>query len=407
VTVLRSIQIDDLRAYRRVAVDFGPGPQLIWGPNAAGKTSLLEAVVLLAWGRSHRTTNEAELVRWGAGFSRIEGRLADAESAADHPATTVEIVLARSGSGTRKRVRIDGVGRRTSALGGVLRVVVFAPEEMLLVVGSPALRREAVDRLAGQLVPAHTAELATFSRSVAQRNQLLRQIRDEGADRTQLRFWTESCIEAGAAIVAGRRLVLEALARPLAAAHRLIAPEEADDGPLGLEYRTNAPPGPGETIRDALRRRFAETAEKELWNGTTLVGPHRDDVVFVLGGRDLAAFASRGQQRTAILALKLAELDLLTAHDGRPPILLLDDVFSELDPARRRHLVERIQALPQAFVTTTAVEDLDPGLASVAAAWRVEPDPGGARLVSPRGGAEPAPETTRAAEPTDDPVLAR
>ena len=119
---------------------------------------------------------------------------------------------------------------------------------------------------------------------------------------------------------------------------------------------------PGETPRDALARRLVETAEKEIWNGSTVIGPHRDDLAFDLAGRDLAGFASRGQQRTAILAFKLAELDLLTELDGHPPLLLLDDVFSELDPERRSHLVRRIAELPQAFVTTTTPDDLDPGL---------------------------------------------
>lgn len=383
MTVLHSIQIDDLRAYHRVEATFGPGPQLVWGPNAAGKTSLVEAVTLLAWGRSHRTTNDGELVRWGAEFSRVEGRIAGHPPSVGREPTSVEVVVARAGTGTRKRIRVGGIGRRATALGAVLRVVVFAPEEMLLVIGAPALRREAVDRLASQLVPTHGTDLATYARSVAQRNQLLRQIRDEGADRAQLRFWTEQCIELGAAVVAGRQHLLEALAEPLAAAHRLIAPDEAPAGPLGLEYRTNAPVGPGETVRDALHRRFRETAEKELWNGMTLVGPHRDDIAFVLGRRDLAGFASRGQQRTAILAFKLAELDLLTEHDGRPPLLLLDDVFSELDPTRRGHLVRKIGELPQAFVTTTTVADLDRELSRTAAAWQVVPHPAGAVLVGP------------------------
>ncbi len=183
------------------------------------------------------------------------------------------------------------------------------------------------------------------------------------------------------AIVAERRRLLEVLAGPLAAAHAEIAPEEAAAGRLALRYETNAPPQPGETPRDALARRLVETAEKEVWNGTTLVGPHRDDLVFELDGRDLATFASRGQQRTAILALKLAELDVVTALDGRPPLLLLDDVFSELDPERRSHLVRRIAALPQAFVTTTTRDDLDPELLAIATAWEVRLDPSGARLV--------------------------
>jgi DNA replication and repair protein RecF len=137
---------------------------------------------------------------------------------------------------------------------------------------------------------------------------------------------------------------------------------------------------PGESPRDALARRLLETSEKEIWNGTTLIGPHRDDLIFELAGRDMAGFASRGQQRTAILAFKLAELDLLTAHDGSPPLLLLDDVFSELDPDRRAHLVRRIAELPQAFVTTTTLDDLDAGLVAAATTWEVVPSPGGARL---------------------------
>jgi DNA replication and repair protein RecF len=136
---------------------------------------------------------------------------------------------------------------------------------------------------------------------------------------------------------------------------------------------TNAPANPGETAEDALRRRLAETAEKEVWNGATLIGPHRDDIAFQLDGRDLAGFGSRGQQRTAILAWKLAQLDLLSGVSGDPPLLLLDDVFSELDPERRAHLVRRIGGLPQAFITTTALEDLDPALVRASTAWRVAP----------------------------------
>jgi DNA replication and repair protein RecF len=154
-----------------------------------------------------------------------------------------------------------------------------------------------------------------------------------------------------------------------------------------VRYATNAPTLPGESPRDALARRLAETADKEVWNGSTLIGPHRDDLVFELAGRDLAGFASRGQQRTAILAFKLAELDLLTEQDGRPPLLLLDDVFSELDPDRRAHLVRRIAGLPQAFVTTTTLADLDPALVAAATTWSVTPDEGaGASLARASSG---------------------
>jgi DNA replication and repair protein RecF len=374
--LLSRLELTDLRAYASLEADFGAGPQLVWGPNAAGKTSLLEAMVVLARGGSHRTTTDLELIRWGSDVTRIVGTTGGDE---------IEVGLVRPGSaaaagGARKRVRVNGVARRASALSERLRVVLFAPEDMLLVAGSPSLRRGTLDQLAGTLVPSYASDLATYGRALQQRNGLLRAIRDESASRDELRYWDRPLLDAGGAVVATRHELLEQLARPLAAAHAEIAPEEAAAGALGLEYVTNAPAFFGETPRDALARRLAETAEKELWNGTTLVGPHRDDLAFVMDGRDLAAFASRGQQRTAILALKLAELDLVTARDGRPPLLLLDDVFSELDPGRRAHLVRRIADLPQAFVTTTTLDDLDPALRAIATPWEVRATESGAEL---------------------------
>jgi DNA replication and repair protein RecF len=256
---------------------------------------------------------------------------------------------------------------------------------MLLVVGSPGLRRAALDQLASQRSPAYARDLATYTRTLQQRNSLLRAIREEQAGRDELRFWDGSFLDAGGAVVAERHRVLADLAGPLGRAHAEIAPDEAGTARLTISYETNAPTLPGETPRDALARRLVETAEKEVWNGTTLSGPHRDDVVFELDGRDMSGFASRGQQRTAILAFKLAELDLLTEQDGRPPLLLLDDVFSELDPDRRAHLVRRIAELPQAFVTTTTLDDLDPALVAAATAWEVVPDDGGGAALARAG----------------------
>ncbi|MEA2549162.1 MAG: replication and repair protein RecF, partial [Chloroflexota bacterium] len=243
----------------------------------------------------------------------------------------------------------------------------------------------ALDQLASQRSAAYGRDLAAYGRTLQQRNSLLRAIREEQAGRDELRFWDASFLDAGGAIVGERLRLLEDLASPLARAHAEIAPVEAGATRLAISYATNAPALPGETPRDALARRLGETAEKEVWNGSTLVGPHRDDFVFGLDGRDMSGFASRGQQRTAILAFKLAELDLLTEQDGRPPLLLLDDVFSELDPDRRSHLVRRIAGLPQAFVTTTTLDDLDPALVAAATAWEVVPDAGGGAALRPIG----------------------
>jgi DNA replication and repair protein RecF len=373
--VLDSISALDLRGYAELEVDFGPGAHLIHGPNAAGKTSLLEAIALLGWGRSHRTSAEGELIRWGRDLARVEGHVGN---------DVLEVAIARSGadgSSGRKRIRVNGVGRRASILGRHLRVVLFAPEEMLLVIGSPGLRRAAIDALAGARFPAYADDLGTYGRTLQQRNSLLRAIREEQASRDELRFWDTTFLDTGARVVEARLQLLAALAGPLADAHREIAPDEAAAGGLTMRYVTNAPALAGEAPRDALARRLAETADKEVWNGSTVIGPHRDDIAFDLAARDLGGFASRGQQRTAILAFKLAELDLLTELDGRPPLLLLDDVFSELDPERRSHLVRRIAELPQAFVTTTTLDDLDPALRAVAHTWEVRAGTDGARLV--------------------------
>ena len=379
--MLTSVSLSGFRGYAALAATFGPGAHLVWGPNAAGKTSLLEALVVCARGSSHRTLADTELIRWDAPFARVDTRR---ELQGLDP-LDLDVTLVREGpAGGRKRIRVNGVPRRATALAGLLRVVVFAPEEMLLIVGPPSLRRGMLDVLAAQRSPAHPADLAAYGRILAQRNALLRAIREGQAGRDQLPPWDARLVDAGATVLDARQRALGELAAPLLAAHAEIA---ADEGHLAITYESNLAPASGETHHDALARRLAETAEKEGWNGVTLVGPHRDDVAFRLDGRNLATFASRGQQRTAILALKLAELDLLTAHDGRAPLLLLDDVFSELDPARRSHLVRRIAGLPQAFVTTTTLDDLDPALRAIGTAWEVVPHAArGARLVGPRAG---------------------
>jgi DNA replication and repair protein RecF len=361
------LQLTTFRSYGALEAAFPPGPQVVVGDNATGKTNLLESLLVLGTGRSHRAGLDGELISWGAEFARL---VATTTNAAGDSAE-IEVVIARTPSGGgRKRVQVNGVARRPAALVAALPVVLFAPEDMLLISGSPALRRSALDTLVVQTTPAAGATLNNYARAITQRNNLLRAIRDGSAAPDELRFWDAVVIDDGSRIVDWRRAALERLAGPLAAAHAEIAPAEA---PLELRYLTNSEPTSSETTRDALRRRLAETADKEAWNGATLIGPHRDDIGFVSGGRDLAGYASRGQQRTAILAFKLAQLDVLRATLGQPPLLLLDDVFSELDPQRRAHLVRRIGELPQAFVTTTTTGDLDPTLVAAATVWQVRP----------------------------------
>ena len=361
------LTLNGFRSYAALEAEFPAGPQVVVGDNATGKTNLLESLVVLGTGHSHRAGADGELISWGAEFCRLD---AVATNAAGVQSQLEVVVALAAGAGGRKRVKVNGVARRPTALSAALPVVLFAPEDMLLISGAPALRRSALDVLVTQTTPAAGSTMSNYARAVTQRNNLLRAIREGAAAPDELRFWDEVVVDDGARIVDWRRETLARLADPLAAAHQEIAPAEQR---LELRYSTNAEPHASETTRDALRRRLAETADKEQWNGATLIGPHRDDVVFASAQRDLAGFASRGQQRTAILAFKLAQLDLLRAALSQPPLLLLDYVFSELDPSRRAHLVRRIGELPQAFVTTTTTDDLDPTLVAAATVWLVTP----------------------------------
>lgn len=370
---VQTLSLSDFRSYDHLELSLGPGPHVVVGRNAAGKTNLIEAIFVLSSARSHRASADVEMVRWGSEFARTAARV-EAAGRIEEPEVVIHArgagnTLAASG-GARKRIRINGVNRRASALHAIMRTVLFAPEDMLLVVGPPSLRRGLLDALVAQREVTAGAVMSTYARALTQRNSLLRRIREEVAARDELVYWDSVICDDGGRILDWRSETMAALARPLEAAHREIAPREPR---LTMRYVSNVLPGPGEDHASALRRRLRETADKEIWNGATLVGPHRDDFVFESEGRGLALFASRGQQRTAILALKLAELDLLTELDARPPLLLLDDVFSELDQERRAHLVRRIGSLPQAIVTTTTAEDLDPALVAASSVWEVQP----------------------------------
>lgn len=364
---VHTLSLTGFRSYDQIVLEMTDGPQVLTGPNAAGKTNLVEAIVLLGTGRSHRGATDAEMISWGHRFARLEARVG--KGLRPQPEDQLEVLLHAPGSGLRRRTAVNGIPRRPPALGAVLRSVLFSPEDMLLVTGTPALRRTALDDLVVQRVPGASASMATYGRALVQRNALLRSIRDEPSRRDELAYWDRLVCREGGQILGWRRDTLADLAEPLDRAHSGIAPTEPR---LSLGYASSVLGEDGEDLSEAMHRRLVQLGDKEIWNGVTLAGPHRDDVRFELDGRDMAGFASRGQQRSAILALKLAQVELLARHDGRQPLLLLDDVFSELDPDRRSHLVRVVRHLPQAIITTTSLDDLDPGLLKMATPWRVE-----------------------------------
>ena len=364
--MIERVRLQQIRSWSAGDIAFADGPQILWGANGAGKTTVIEALLVIATGRSHRASPLRELVQEGAAAGRIGVGLLKAEERSDDPLAHA-VLTAEISRTERTKYNLNGTPRRSETLGDQLKIAAFVPEETGLVVGAPSVRRAALDRIAIQWRPGYRSSLTRYERSLKQRNRLLKNaLESEGAARraaaAEMAPWTELLIESGAEIVAARLALLDALTKPLGAAHAEVAPEE---GRLTVHYLSRENHELGEGVTEAagrLRQSFEETAESEGYQGHTLVGPHRDDLAFHADGRNLATIASRGQQRSLLLALLFAEIELLTDAAGHPPLLLLDDAFSELDPERRDHLVQRLISLPQAIITTTALEELVPRL---------------------------------------------
>ena len=332
------LRLRDFRSYERADVELGPGLTVVHGRNGAGKTNLLEALYFGCTGRSCRTSNEREVVRFDAGAARVE--VAGRDRDGDH-----ELSVGFA-PGEAKRLKVDGapVERLLDAPARPL-VSVFLPDRLELVKGPPALRRSHLDALVAALWPARTSTRRAYAQALAQRNALLARIRGGTGSRASLAAWD---LELGRHAIALR----EDRARAVALLDARFPAVAADLGLLGaavLRYRprTQAP-----TPED-LAAELGDRLDSDLERGFTGHGPHRDELLLLRDGRELRIYGSQGEQRLALLALLLAERAALENERGAPPLLLLDDVMSELDAERRERLVERIGGAGQTVMTTT------------------------------------------------------
>ena len=348
---LTRLQLSNFRSWTDLTFDLGPGITLVSGPNAAGKSNLIEAMYMLASLRSTRAQTEGELIRWDAESPQVMRIAALARTKSE--SVEVDIALsARSGANagaarqrsgaplTSKRIRINGVARRASEALGAIRAVQFTTLDLDMLTGSSAVRRRYLDVAVGQIQRSHAANLSRYQRALAQRNALLKRIADGQAAETELAQWDELLQASATPIWEARAEAAASLAE--FAAHRHLALRSPDDEAevLALTYA----PGDAQTLRESRRR--------DLARGTTSVGPHRDELLIDLDGRPAANFASRAQQRVAALSMRLAEADFLADHSADSAILLLDDVFSELDPARRVRTAEAVAEVEQVVLTT-------------------------------------------------------
>jgi DNA replication and repair protein RecF len=356
------LSLADFRSYARVEVPLDPGVTAFVGPNGQGKTNLVEAVGYLATLASHRVSSDAPLVRMGADRAVIRAAVTQGERS-----QLVELEL-NPGKANRARINRSSQVRPRDVL-GIVRTVLFAPEDLALVKGDPGERRRFLDELVTARSPRMAGVRSDYERVLKQRNTLLksaamaRRHGGRGMDLSTLDVWDQHLARAGAEVTA-QRLDLIAALQPLAdKAYEALAP---GGGPVLLEYRSSAGPAgeshTREVLAEQLTAALAEVRKQEIERGVTLVGPHRDELVLKLGQLPAKGYASHGESWSYALALRLASYDLLRA-EGNEPVLVLDDVFAELDARRRERLAELVAPGEQVLVTAAVDDDVPAVLA--------------------------------------------
>lgn len=366
---IESIGLTDFRSYQREQLQLRSGVTIFVGPNAQGKTNLLEAIHRAGRGTSHRVANDQPLLRKGSQEAAVHIVCVTDE----RRRRTIDVAF---GSGRRTRTRVDGQPlRRATDLNGVLPMVLFAPEDLAIVRGDPEQRRRFLDDALSQRRPAYAAARSEYDRALRQRNQLLRQIQglsssaQEAASATK-DAWTEQLIQFGSQLVAARLAAVKVLAEPVARHYSFLSgrPE-----PIGLAYISTIDETQGDepavsfsppdrpvdipSIAAQYRQTITRRAGEEIRRGVTLVGPHRDDVELTIGDLVARGYSSHGEAWSLALALKLATVDLL-AEVGDRPVVLLDDVFAELDEHRRTQLARMCQNYEQVLVTAAVAADV-------------------------------------------------
>ena len=346
---LTGVELTNFRSYRSLELRLDPGLTVLYGANGEGKSNLLEAAYLLAIGKSYRAPTERDLVSWEAAEAGGYAMVAGTAIGVDGPVQLrVGIDCAGQANTAQKRIRVNGVPRRATDLVGVLSAVLFSAEDIDLVFGSPRGRRRYLDVMLSQVGGRHVQALQRYQKVLAQRNALLRGLRDGRSHEDELAYWDESLCSEGALVLGARFDAMERLLTLIAGAFDRL---DQQGGRLVANYAGTVAFGDrptAETMAEALVR----SRSRERAAGMTLVGPHRDDLRLVLDGVEMAKHASRGQARLAALSLRIAEAQLLGERRGDTPVMLLDDVLSELDEGRRSLVLDEASCYAQTLLST-------------------------------------------------------
>ncbi len=374
------LSLTNFRNYRRLELRPPPHLVVIQGDNAQGKTNLLEAIHVIATTRSHRGGDDRELIHQAASQDVLPvARLfAQVERARGNIEVEIALRLERKELpssaeaqpfSARKRIRVNGIARRAIDLVGQVNVVIFSAQDIDLVAGTPSLCRRYLDIVNSQTDPQYLRSLQRYQKVLLQRNHLLRLLQDHQAQREQLEFWDGQLVESGSYLIMQRQRLVAALNELAQQIHW-----ELSGGiellkivyipSVGKERQTNE-------IEAQFHQALRQLRGKEVSQGMTLAGPHRDSLRFEANEADMGRYGSRGQQCTVALSLKLAEAKYMHTKVGDHPILLLDDVLAELDRPRRQHLLESITPMQQVLITTTELDRFEPAFLAQATQFRV------------------------------------
>jgi len=398
---LSHLSLTNFRNFTRLDVDVPAGPLLLVGDNAQGKTSLLEAVYFSATLESFHAQNDRQLINFLAAREPLAvGRIVvDYHRAGGPHRLEIRIIQEPTTNGTslmRKEMLLDGLKRKTNQVIGQFNAVLFLPQMLRVIEGAPDDRRRYLNLALAQVIPGYAEALSEYGRSLTQRNALLKQLGERGGDAAQLYFWDEKLTAAGAQLIRSRIQAVQELERLAARLHSELT---RGNEVLRLAYQPAydpLPPPPGqyslpidapvdrsgislEQIRQGFLASLASLRGEEITRGVTTIGPHRDELRFLSNGIDLGIYGSRGQVRTAMLALKLAEVAWMQTKTGEWPVLLLDEVLAELDLQRRFDLLERLSQCEQALLTTTDLDLFSTDFVQQAKLWNVQ----GGRIAIP------------------------
>ncbi|GIN92955.1 DNA replication and repair protein RecF [Siminovitchia terrae] len=349
---IEELELENYRNYEQLSLSFENKVNVFVGENAQGKTNVMEAIYVLGMAKSHRTSNDKELIRWDEDYAKMEGRVQKINGSAP-----LQLIISKKG----KKAKFNHIEqRKLSHYVGNMNVVMFAPEDLRLVKGSPQTRRRFIDMEIGQVSPVYLYDIGQYQKILQQRNHYLKQLQTKRqTDQTFLDILDEQFISVAIKIILKRFEfihLLQGWAKPI---HAGISRGLET---LGIQYKPSLDVSEtldSSTMITVFEEKLSSIREREIDRGISLIGPHRDDVNFFVNGRDVHTFGSQGQQRTTALSVKLAEIELIYSEIGEYPILLLDDVLSELDDYRQSHLLNTIQGKVQTFVTTTTTSGID------------------------------------------------